>query len=286
MLETFASLPASWLSAIGGLFGLLVGSFLNVVVYRYPVMLKHSWTEQSRDWLELAPLADEQPPTLSKPASRCGNCKSPITPLQNILSWLLLRGKCASCGVSISARYPMVELLTAILSAVVVYKFSFSLQAGFGLLLTWVLIALSFIDFDHKLLPDDIVLPVLWLGLALTLLPVFASPEGALVGTIVGYLVFWIVFQAFLLLTGKHGMGHGDFKLMALLGAWFGWTYLPQIILISTIVGSIVGISMMLVKKASSEMAIPFGPYIAVAGWIAMLWGDEINQTYLSYMSL
>jgi len=288
MLENLAALPTFWLSAIGGLFGLLVGSFLNVVVFRYPIMLKHSWSEQSREWLELEPLTEEQPPTLSKPASHCSNCKSPITPLQNIplISWLLLRGKCANCSTSISIRYPIVELLTSVLSAIVVYKFGFSLQAGFGLLLTWVLIALSFIDFDHKLLPDDMVIPMLWLGLALTLLPVFASPKDAVIGAIIGYLVFWIVFQAFLLLTGKHGMGHGDFKLMALLGAWFGWVYLPQIILISTIVGSIVGISMILVKKASSEMTIPFGPYIAVAGWIAMLWGDEINQAYLSYMSL
>lgn len=288
MFEIFSTLPNSWLSSLGGLFGLLVGSFLNVVIYRYPVMMKHSWTVQSRDWLELEPLTDAEPPTLSKPASHCSNCKSPITALQNVplVSWLLLKGKCASCSTSISIRYPLVELLTAVLSAVVVYKFGFSLQAGFGLLLTWVLVALSFIDFDHKLLPDDIVIPVLWLGLALSLIPVFATPVESVIGTIIGYLVFWVVFQVFLLLTGKEGMGHGDFKLMALLGAWFGWVYLPQIILVSTIVGSLVGITLMVAKKASSELAIPFGPYIAAAGWIAMLWGTEINQAYLNYMNL
>lgn len=288
MLESFAALPNSWLSAIGCLFGLLVGSFLNVVIYRYPVMMKYGWTTQSRDWLELEPLNDEQPPTLSKPASHCSNCKTPINALQNIplVSWALLRGKCASCKTSISIRYPLVELLTAVLSAVVVYKFGFSLQAGLGLILTWVLVALSFIDFDHKLLPDDIVIPTMWLGLSLSLLPVFASASDSIIGAIIGYLVFWIVFQIFLLITGKEGMGHGDFKLMALLGAWFGWAYLPQIILISTIVGSIVGISLMLFKKASAELAIPFGPYIAAAGWIAMLWGNEINHAYLSYMNI
>jgi leader peptidase (prepilin peptidase)/N-methyltransferase len=288
MYDILSGLPNSWLSCLGGLFGLLVGSFLNVVIFRYPVMMKHAWTAQSRDWLELEPINDEQPPTLSKPASHCNNCKAPISALQNIplLSWLLLAGKCANCKTDISIRYPLVELLTAILSAVVVFKFGFTLQAGMGLVLTWVLVALSFIDFDHKLLPDDIVIPTLWLGLSLSLLPVFATPVESLTGAIIGYLVFWVVFQVFLLLTGKEGMGHGDFKLMALLGAWLGWAYLPQIILVSTIVGSLVGIALMVIKKASSELAIPFGPYIALAGWLAMLWGNEINQAYLSYMNL
>ncbi|MFQ3244731.1 MAG: leader peptidase (prepilin peptidase)/N-methyltransferase [Arenicella sp.] len=289
MLDTIAALPSSWLSSIGGIFGLLVGSFLNVVIFRYPVMMKHQWTEQSRDWLELEPLTDDQqPPTLSKPASHCGQCKVPIRAWQNIplISWLMLGGKCASCKTTISIRYPLVELLTGILSAIVVYKFGFSLQSGFGLILTWVLVTLSFIDFDHKLLPDDIVIPTLWLGLALSLLPVFANPSNAIIGAIIGYLVFWLVFQIFLRLTGKEGMGYGDFKLMALLGAWLGWPYLPQIILISTILGSIVGIALMVSKKASRELAIPFGPYIALAGWLAMIYGDEINRVYLSYMNI
>ncbi|MFT6097755.1 MAG: leader peptidase (prepilin peptidase)/N-methyltransferase [Arenicella sp.] len=289
MLDTIAALPSSWLSSIGGIFGLLVGSFLNVVIFRYPVMMKHQWTEQSRDWLELEPLTDDQqPPTLSKPASHCGQCKAPIRAWQNIplISWLMLGGKCASCKTTISIRYPLVELLTGILSAIVVYKFGFSLQSGFGLILTWVLVTLSFIDFDHKLLPDDIVIPTLWLGLALSLLPVFANPSNAIIGAIIGYLVFWLVFQIFLRLTGKEGMGYGDFKLMALLGAWLGWPYLPQIILISTILGSIVGIALMVSKKASRELAIPFGPYIALAGWLAMIYGDEINRAYLSYMNI
>lgn len=288
MLENFAALPLSVLSVLGGILGLLVGSFLNVVVFRFPNMMFYQWTSQSREWLKINIEEAGEPPTLSKPASHCGNCKTPIRAWQNIpiVSWLALRGKCASCNIKISARYPLVEMLTGVLSAVVVYKFGWSLQSVFGLLLTWVLVALSFIDFDHKLLPDDFVLPTLWLGLTLSLIPVFASPQDAIIGAIVGYLTFWIVFQAFLLLTGKEGMGHGDFKLMALLGAWFGWVYLPQIVMISAVLGSIVGISLMIIKKADGNMAIPFGPYIAIAGWIAMLWGDEINHTYLRLSGL
>ena len=246
-------------------------------------MMFHQWTVQSREWLKIEVDETEPPPTLSKPASHCGNCKTPIKAWQNIplISWLILKGKCASCKTKISARYPLVELLTGVLSAIVVYKFGWSLQSALGLLLTWILVAVSFIDFDHKILPDDFVLPMLWLGLALSLIPVFASPTEAIIGAIAGYLTFWIVFQAFLLLTGKEGMGHGDFKLMSLLGAWFGWMYLPQIVLVSTILGSIVGVALIIVKKADGKMAIPFGPYIAIAGWIAMLWGDEINHTYL-----
>ncbi len=289
MLETLAALPVIWLSSIAGLFGLLIGSFLNVVIFRYPVMMKHGWTTQSRDWLELEPLPnDQQPPTLSKPASHCSHCKTPIKAWQNIplISWIVLKGRCAECGASISLRYPLVELLTAVMSALVVYKFGVSLQSGFGLILTWILITLSFIDFDHTLLPDDIVIPTLWLGLSLSLVPVFSDVTSSVIGTIAGYMVFWIVFQIFLVLTGKEGMGHGDFKLMALLGAWLGWIYLPQIILISAVLGSVVGIALIASKKATGQVAIPFGPYIALAGWLAMLWGNDINQAYLSYSNL
>lgn len=283
MLENFAALPLSVLSGLGGILGLLIGSFLNVVVFRYPVMMFHQWTVQSRDWLKLNIEESGEPPTLSKPASHCGHCKTPIKAWQNIplISWLALGGKCASCKTEISVRYPLVELLTGVLSAVVVYKFGWSLQSVFGLLLTWVLVTVSFVDFDHKILPDDFIFPTLWLGLALSVIPVFASPTEAIIGAITGYLTFWLVFQAFLLLTGKEGMGHGDFKLMSLLGAWFGWLYLPQIVMISTILGSIVGVGLIIAKKADGKMAIPFGPYIAIAGWIAMLWGDEINRSYL-----
>lgn len=289
MFEGFSTLPIEILSAIGLVFGLLVGSFLNVVIYRFPKRMMHEWTVQSREWLKLPADEDlEEPPTLSKPASHCGNCKTPIKAWQNIpiISWIILGAKCANCKTPISMRYPLVELLTGIMTAIVVFHFGWSLQSAFGVLLTWVLISLSFIDFDHKLLPDEIVLPTLWLGLGLSLWPVFSSTNDAIIGAIAGYLSFWVVFQVFLKLTGKEGMGFGDFKLMSLLGAWFGWVYLPQIILISTVLGSIIGIGLMILKKADSQLEIPFGPYIALAGWICMLWGAEINHAYLMFSGM
>ena len=267
--------------------GAMVGSFLNVVIYRYPKMLHHQWTAQSYEWLHKEPFTDDSPPaTLSKPASRCAHCATPIRFWQNVplLSWLMLRGKCASCQAPISIRYPLVELLTALLSAYVVAHFGWSLQAGMALILTWALIALSFIDIDHYILPDDIVYSVLWLGLAVSLLPLFAHTQDAILGAIAGYLVFWLVFHVFKLLTGKDGMGHGDFKLMACLGAWLGWQFIPQIVLISTLLGSVIGISMILLKKAQHTSAIPFGPYICMAGWVALMWGTQINALYFSYI--
>ena len=288
-MQQFASLPVEILAAVGLLFGLVVGSFLNVVIFRYPKMMMYQWTTQSREWLEIeAPDDEEEPPTLTRPASHCSHCKTPIKAWQNIplISYLILRGKCGHCKTPISLRYPLVELLTGLLTATVVYYFGWSVQALFGVLLTWVLITLSFIDFDHKLLPDDIVIPMLWLGLGINVVPVFCHLPDAVIGAIAGYLSFWIVFQVFLRLTGREGMGYGDFKLMALLGAWFGWQYLPQIILISTIVGSVFGIAIMVTQKADGKLAIPFGPYIALAGWIAMIWGDDLNHFYLRFSGL
>jgi len=287
MLELFAGLSAPAHISLAVLLGLMVGSFLNVVIFRYPKMLQFQWTAQSHEWINQKPYTEAEPPTLSSPASHCGHCKAKIRAWQNIplLSWLLLRGKCANCNAAISIRYPLVELLTGLLSGYVMYHFGWSLQTAFGLVFTWVLIALTFIDFDHKLLPDDIVLPTLWLGLALSLVPVFADVRSALIGAIVGYLVFWIVYQLFKILTGKEGMGHGDFKLMALLGAWLGWEFIPQIVLVSTLAGSIIGISLMVFKKANRDLAIPFGPYIAIAGWVALIWGQQINALYFSYLS-
>lgn len=288
MFSEFAGLPPELHITIATILGLLVGSFLNVVIYRYPKLLKYQWTAQSQQWLELDPTSTDQPPGIISPGSHCGNCQAPVKAWQNIplVSYLLLRGKCANCKSSIGLRYPLVELLTGVLSGYVVYQFGWSLQSIAGLLLTWVLVALTFIDFDHQLLPDDIVLPTLWLGLGLSLIPVFAVPADSIVGTIFGYLCLWLVFHLFKMITGKEGMGHGDFKLLALLGAWFGWQYLPQIVLISTVIGSIVGITLIVLKKTNNDNAIPFGPYIALAGWSAMLWGDEINSLYMSYIGL
>jgi leader peptidase (prepilin peptidase)/N-methyltransferase len=288
MLENFIALPSAAHTSIGLFLGLMVGSFLNVVILRLPKILEFQWTQQSHEWISKEPYTAQTPPTLSKPASHCGNCKTPIKPWQNIplLSYLALRGKCASCKTHISLRYPFVELLSAVLTAYVVHHFGFTPQAGFAMILTWVLITLTFIDLDHQLLPDDIVLPTLWLGIGLSLWGVYTSPQESIVGTIAGYLCFWLVFHIFRILTGKEGMGHGDFKLMALLGAWLGWQFLPQIVLISTLLGSVVGISLMVLRKAKKDLAIPFGPYIAFAGWIALLWGDEINRFYLQASGL
>ena len=288
MLAELAALPLSMHIGLAFVLGLLFGSFLNVVIFRFPHLLKYQWSAQSHEWLHETEYHAPKPAGINHPASHCYSCKTPLKPWHNVplLSFLWLRGKCAYCRTPISLRYPLVELLTAILSACVVYRFGWSIEAGLGLILTWVMIALSGIDIDHQLLPDDIVLPVLWLGLGLSLAPVFANSTDAIIGAIAGYLVFWIVFQVFKRLTGKEGMGHGDFKLLALFGAWFGWQYLAQIILISTLVGSVIGISLILLKINSRDKTIPFGPYIALAGWIAMLWGNKINALYLDYAGL
>ncbi|MEO0367773.1 MAG: A24 family peptidase [Pseudomonadota bacterium] len=285
-LAALAALPSGLQATIGAIFGLLTGSFLNVVIYRLPVRMQYEWSQQSYEWLNEKEYPEPAPPGIVFPASHCQQCKTPIKPWHNIpvISFLILRGRCTDCGAKIGIRYPLVELFTAILSGLVIYQFGFTLQGVAGLIITWALITLSFIDIDHKLLPDDIVIPLMWLGLAASLLPVFASSNDALIGAIAGYLSFWIVFQLFKLLTGKEGMGFGDFKLMAMLGAWLGWLYLPQIILISTFLGSLVGITMMLAFKQKRDAEIPFGPYIALAGWIALLWGEQINQGYLNFV--
>lgn len=284
-MNEIASLSPEIHIGIALFFGLLVGSFLNVVIYRFPIQLKYQWTSQSYEWLHGEPYTEKPAPDgLLYPPSRCGHCQAPIKAWQNIpvISYLILGGKCSSCEQKISLRYPLIELLTGFASAIVMCHFGWGLQAFSAIFLTWALISLSFIDFDHQLLPDDIVLPILWLGLALNIIPLFSPLQDALIGAIAGYLSLWSVYQLFKLLTGKEGMGHGDFKLLALFGAWLGWQALPQIILISTLIGSVVGVSLMATKKLNSESAIPFGPYIAIAGWCALLWGEQINQWYLS----
>jgi leader peptidase (prepilin peptidase)/N-methyltransferase len=268
--------------------GLLVGSFLNVVIHRLPIMMEREWQTQARDCLDLEHPAGEATLTLAKPASHCPHCGHAIRWYENIplLSYLWLRGKCSSCGAAIGLRYPLVELLTAVLSAVVAWHFGFGWQAGAALLLTWALIALSLIDVDHQLLPDSITLPFLWLGLALSLFPVFADMHASLIGAIAGYLSLWVVYQIFRLVTGKEGMGFGDFKLLALLGAWMGWQSLPMIVLLSSAVGAVLGGTLMLVQGRDRHQPMPFGPYLAIAGWIALLWGEQISGAYLRWSGL
>ena len=271
------------------LIGLSVGSFLNVVIYRLPVMMKTSWRRECHEYLEL-PLneAEHTDFNLMLPASHCPVCKTKIKAYQNIpvISYLLLGGKCGHCGVAIAIRYPLIEALTGVCSALVAWHFGYSAEMWFALLLTWSLIALSFIDLDHQLLPDSITLPLLWLGLLLSLFGLYSDSHDSIIGASAGYLSLWSVYHAFKLLTGKEGMGFGDFKLLAMLGAWMGWQYLPLIILLSSLTGAIIGIAMIVATKRDVQRPMPFGQYLALAGWIALLWGDKLNSIYLHATNL
>ena len=263
--------------------GLLIGSFLNVVVYRLPLMMQRDWREQAREVLELPAEARGATFNLVLPNSKCPQCGHSIKPWDNtpVLSYLLLRGKCSSCKTPISKRYPLVELTCGLLSAYIAWHFGFTWQTGGMLLLTWGLLAMSLIDADHQLLPDALVLPLLWLGLILNHFGLFTSLEDALWGAVAGYLSLWSVYWLFKLITGKEGMGYGDFKLLAMLGAWGGWQVLPLTILLSSLVGAVLGLIMLRLRNAETSTPIPFGPYLAIAGWIALLWGEQITSGYL-----
>jgi leader peptidase (prepilin peptidase)/N-methyltransferase len=281
------------------LIGLAIGSFLNVVIYRLPIILEREWRAQASDLLanDAAATTDvaDAPFTLSTPRSACPNCKAPISALQNIpvISWLVLRGRCASCKAKISARYPLVELTTAALSAWVAWHFGFGAPAACALLVTWALIALTGIDIDHQLLPDNITLPLMWAGLiaAVALGPALGaalpvSPKDAIIGAAAGYLSLWLVFHAFKFATGKEGMGYGDFKLFAALGAWLGWKVLPLVIVLSAATGAVLGILMIALQGRDRRAPIPFGPYLAAAGWLAMMYGDSLLNSYLRISGL
>ncbi|HEY0683891.1 MAG TPA: A24 family peptidase [Steroidobacter sp.] len=270
--------------------GLLVGSFLNVVIHRLPIMMEREWKAQAEEILGANPYdppraepVSNPPYNLVVPRSACPKCGAMITALQNvpIVSYVFLRGACANCGAKISIRYPLIELFTGLLSAAVAWKFGVTWYCGAALLLTWALVALSAIDFDHQLLPDQITLPLLWLGLLLSLaptLPTLGLPvdtSSSLIGAAAGYLALWSIYHLFKLLTGKEGMGYGDFKLLAALGAWMGWQSLLDIILASACVGSVVGIALMM-RGRDKNIPIPFGPFLAAAGWIALMWGDRL----------
>ncbi|WP_374489930.1 A24 family peptidase [Zoogloea sp.] len=271
------------------LLGLFVGSFLNVVIHRLPLMLEADWRTQAAELLNPAPasaLAEGSPPepfNLAVPRSRCPHCGHLITALENIpvVSYLVLGGKCSHCKASISLRYPFVEAVTALLSGVAAVHFGYGAAALGALLFCWALVALTFIDLDTQLLPDDITLPLLWLGLAFNLNGVFTDLGSAVVGAMAGYLSLWSVYWAFKLATGKEGMGYGDFKLLAAIGAWLGWQVLPLVILLSSVVGAVIGIGMMIFRQHGRETPIPFGPYLAIAGLLAFFWGAEINASYL-----
>lgn len=289
-LETIAQQWPYLFTAWACIVGLLVGSFLNVVIYRLPIMLHRAWRHDCTEYLQNtpAPTVTETPFNLMLPLSRCPSCNTAIKPYQNIpvISYLCLKGRCAKCGSAISQRYPLVEAFTGVISAVVAWHFGFSLQTVFALALSWSLITLSVIDLDHQLLPDNITLPVLWLGLLLNLFAVFTDTATSLIGAMAGYLALWSVYHLFKLVTGKEGMGYGDFKLLALLGAWLGWQYLPLIIFLSSIVGAVVGLGLIIFGNHQRNIPIPFGPYLAAAGWIALLWGPQLNHYYLQLIGL
>jgi leader peptidase (prepilin peptidase)/N-methyltransferase len=286
------------------LLGLVIGSFLNVVIYRLPIMLERDWRTQATELLSSAgdatltasaPQGVSERFTLSTPRSACPACKAPIKAWQNIplVSWLLLRGRCASCKTKISARYPLVELATGLLSAWVAWHFGFGAPAACGLLVTWALIALTGIDIDHQLLPDGITLPLMWAGLLAAVIagpisgsPIPVSAHDAIIGAASGYLSLWLVFHTFRLITGKEGMGYGDFKLFAALGAWLGWKLLPLVILLSAAAGAILGILMIVLRGRDRSTPMPFGPYLAAAGWLAMMYGDVLVSGYLRVSGL
>lgn len=268
-------------------FGLMIGSFLNVVIYRLPLILEQDWKLQCQELLGIDQKEKKTKPfNLAQPGSHCPKCGQAITPLQNIpvLSYLLQKGRCRHCKVHISLRYPLVELLTAMLTVLVLSQLGITIEAVLGILIVWALIVLTFIDIDHQLLPDDITLPLLWSGLlAHVIWPDIygVSLKSAVIGAISGYLILWIVYQAFRLLTGKEGMGFGDFKLLAVFGAWLGWQMLPLVILVSSAIGAITGIIVLLTLGKDKNTPLPFGPYLCIAGLIALLWGQQLTNAYL-----
>ena len=274
-----------------GLISLCIGSFLNVVIYRLPLMMQREWQSECRLLLEDELTGNKpkqvninEPFNLVKPNSTCPKCKTAIKPWQNIpiISWLALKGKCASCSNPISARYPAVELITALLSLIVAYSFGATEQALLYIFVTWILVALTFIDIDHMLLPDQLTLPLLWLALIASVMGYTITPTDAIIGAACGYLSLWSVFWLFKLLTGKEGMGYGDFKLLAVFGALLGWQSLLTIILLSSVVGAIIGIALLSIQGKDKATPIPFGPYLAIAGWITMLWGNQIQGAYFN----
>ena len=281
----FLSDPIAF-TTLAGLLGLFVGSFLNVVIHRLPRMMERDWHAQA------AELRGEEPPAgerfnLATPRSRCPHCGHQITLLENIplVSYLVLRGRCGHCGAGISKRYPIVEAVSALLSAYAAWHFGFGAAALGALLFVWAMVALTFIDLDTQLLPDDITLPLLWLGLAFNVGGTYTELPAAVIGAMAGYLALWSVFWLFKLATGKEGMGYGDFKLLAAIGAWLGWQMLPLTLLLSSLVGALVGISLIVFARHGRNVPIPFGPYLAAAGVIALFWGQRITQGYLGLIA-
>jgi len=283
MLETLLETPPLLYAGVFFL-GAIIGSFLNVVILRLPPILEHDWRCQCHDLLDIPGEAPKKPPGLAFDRSRCPHCGHNIRAHENIpiLSFILLGGKCSACKAPISWRYPLVELATAVLFLVTILHFGPTSQGLLALLLTAVLVALTGIDADTQLLPDNITLPLLWAGLLANFFGVFTSLESSVLGAIIGYLILWSIYHLFKIMTGKEGMGYGDFKLLAALGAWMGWQFLPLIVLMSSVVGAVVGLALMGMGKLQRDKPMPFGPFIAAAGWITLIWGERILDYYTS----
>ncbi len=266
---------------------LLIGSFLNVVIYRLPIMMEREWRAECNRFLNIENESmNAEAFNLMVPRSKCPKCDHKISAFENIplLSFLILGGKCRGCKSAISIRYPIIELTTCILSVIAAMHFGPGVQSLFAVVMTWTLIVLTMIDFDHQLLPDSITLPFLWLGIICNMFGLYTDIHSSLIGAIAGYMILWSVYMAFKLATGKQGMGFGDFKLLAMLGAWLGWQVLPLIIILSSVLGSLVGIGLIIFSGHQKNKPIPFGPYLATAGWIALMFGDQLTQMYLNLM--
>tara|TARA_Y100000748_G_scaffold60861_1_gene48914 strand:- start:161 stop:1036 length:876 start_codon:yes stop_codon:yes gene_type:complete len=284
-VDFFQAQPVFYLSSIF-LIGLIVGSFLNVVIVRLPIMIERSWKEECCNLLDLNNSNTKQDEVfnLLNPPSHCPLCKKKIKIIENLplLSYLLLNGACSNCNKKISLRYPIIELVSALSACIVAHFFGVSIQAFFAICLTWALIVLSVIDLDTRYLPDDITLPLLWLGIILNIFNIFTDIDSSVLGAVLGYGVLWVVYSFFKLITGKIGMGHGDFKLLAVFGAWFGWQNLIPIVILSSVIGILVSILLMIKKSYDKSKGIPFGPCLAFSGWISMILGPYIISAYLN----
>jgi len=287
VMDSLGSQPLLYLG-FALLLGLIVGSFLNVLVHRLPIMLQRQWQTEAREVLELPSEDTPARYNLFLPPSQCPQCAHRIRPWENIpvLSYVLLRGRCSCCRTAISARYPLVELGCAVMTVFVAWHLGASVSSLALMLLSWGLLAMSLIDIEHRLLPDVLVLPMLWLGLAVNAFELFVTLEDAVWGAIAGYLSLWSVFWLFKIVTGKEGMGYGDFKLLALIGAWGGWQILPLTLILSSVLGAVIGLIMLRAKGLAASTPIPFGPYLAIAGWIALLWGGQITASYLKFSGM
>ncbi len=281
LIESFRAFPLLFVAAVATM-ALAIGSFLNVVIHRLPKMLERQWRDELTE-LNGQEIAAAPRYNLMVPRSACPACNHPIGALENIplVSYVVLRGKCSACRTGISPRYPFVEALTGVLSGYVAWRYGFSWHTLAALVFVWSMIALAFIDLDTFYLPDDITLPLVWAGLIANMAGLFVDLQSAVIGAIAGYLALWVVFWSYKFATGKDGMGYGDFKLLAAIGAWLGWKMLPVVILLSSLVGAIVGISLIVFARHGRDVPIPFGPYLVLGGLIALFWGDQLLQYYL-----